>query len=432
MAVVGFGVLFVGILSPEIAAASTATLLIFVLPVAVAQPAGAVGPRLLGWALAGVVGIAASMVLWPTPWHDDLRRRLAATVSALAKLAAARADGSPDPEAQSTVSLELSRLRKQFAATPYPPTGAARSAVALAKLVGRVEWVAGDATQSNEGANTRQMPSVRGLTETVAETLRRCAALICDDHAYPVNDPTLVHALEEITRELDNRIGAETAAEVSNLIDPEADGGEYGFADADGALAEVQQPGIASSLDPGFRARAMGLATVMVADATLEAAGAPSLGEQRMSADETPSLQSWRRLASHLSFRSVWFRNAVRGGAGLALAVAVVEITDVVHGFWVVLGTLSVLRSNALGTGATALRAVSGTAVGFVVGSAIMIGVSDHTVLLWVLLPLAVLVSGAAPSMISFAAGQGGFHGGSDHPLQHHRAHRLEGRPDED
>jgi hypothetical protein len=71
-----------------------------------------------------------------------------------------------------------------------------------------------------------------------------------------------------------------------------------------------------------------------------------------------------------------------------------------------VLGTLSVLRSNALGTGATALRAVSGTAVGFVVGSAIMIGVSDHTVLLWVLLPLAVLVSGAAPSMISFAAGQ--------------------------
>jgi uncharacterized membrane protein YccC len=95
MAVVGFAVLFVGILSPEIAAASTATLLIFVLPVAVAQPAGAVGPRLLGWALAGVVGIAASMVLWPTPWHDDLRRRLAATVSALAKLAAARADGSP-------------------------------------------------------------------------------------------------------------------------------------------------------------------------------------------------------------------------------------------------------------------------------------------------------------------------------------------------
>ncbi len=38
-----------------------------------------------------------------------------------------------------------------------------------------------------------------------------------------------------------------------------------------------------------------------------------------------------------------------------------------------------------------------------------MIGVGGHPVALWVLLPLAVLVSGAAPSMISFAAGQAGF-----------------------
>ena len=38
-----------------------------------------------------------------------------------------------------------------------------------------------------------------------------------------------------------------------------------------------------------------------------------------------------------------------------------------------------------------------------------MIGVSDHAVLLWALLPVAVLISGVAPSMISFAAGQAGF-----------------------
>ena len=51
------------------------------------------------------------------------------------------------------------------------------------------------------------------------------------------------------------------------------------------------------------------------------------------------------------------------------------------------------LRSNALGTGATALRAVGGTALGFVAGSVIMIGVADHLALLWALLPVAVLVS---------------------------------------
>ena len=146
---------------------------------------------------------------------------------------------------------------------------------------------------------------------------------------------------------------------------------------------------------------------------------------------QLPPVCSWRRIISHLSFRSVWFRNAVRGAVGLALAVAVVEVTDVEHGFWVVLGTLSVLRSNALGTGATALRAVGGTAVGFVIGSAIMIGVGGHTAVLWVLLPLAVLVSGVAPSMISFAAGQAGVHPGGGHPVQHHRPQRLEGGADQ-
>jgi uncharacterized membrane protein YccC len=410
MAVVGFVVLFVGIVSSEVASASTATLLLFVLPVAVAQPAGAVGSRLLGWALAGAGCITACMVLWPTPWHDNLRRRLAATVSAVAELAAAHAEELADADAQSAVSRELLLLRDEFATTPYPPTGAAKSAVALTKLVGRVEWAAGNAALVSEGALVRPTPAVLRMTETAAETLRRSASLICDGHAHPVHDPAVVHALEEASRELDDLIGDEIATELSELIDPEPDGAHAGLAEAGRELGQVQPAGLASSLDPGFGARALGFASLMVADATLEAAGAHAPGERGVGeADEAAALQTWRRLVSHLSFRSVWFRNAVRGAAGLALAVAVVEITDVEHGFWVVLGTLSVLRSNALSTGATALRAIGGTAVGFILGSAIMIGVGGHTVLLWVLLPLAVLVSGVAPSMISFAAGQAGF-----------------------
>ena len=175
--------------------------------------------------------------------------------------------------------------------------------------------------------------------------------------------------------------------------------------------SDVARPGgIASALDPSFGVRALGIATAMVADATLEAAGAQAVGDSRMGAiDDSSSQLLWRRFLTHFSFHSVWFRNAVRGAAGLALAVAVVEITNVEHGFWVVLGTLSVLRSNALGTGATALRAVAGTAVGFVVGSVLMIAIGGQGVALWVVLPLAVLVSGVAPSMVSFAAGQAGF-----------------------
>ncbi len=83
MAVVGFGVLFAGIESPQAATASTAALLLFVLPVAVAEPPGEVGPRLIGWGFAAAFCVAACMLVWPTPWHDDLRRRLSATISAV-------------------------------------------------------------------------------------------------------------------------------------------------------------------------------------------------------------------------------------------------------------------------------------------------------------------------------------------------------------
>ena len=213
---------------------------------------------------------------------------------------------------------------------------------------------------------------------------------------------------DEVER-LGASVGAQRDTELSRLLevdDEESGAEEPRLSDEH----EVLPDHFASMLDPGLHVRTLGIITEMVADATLAAAGAETAVDQRLGTGEDSAPRTfWRRFSSHLSVHSVWFRNAVRGAAGLALAVAVVEVTDVSHGFWVVLGTLSVLRTSALGTGATALRAVAGTAVGFVVGSAIMIGVSDHTVLLWVLLPPAVLIAGAAPAVISFAAGQAGF-----------------------
>jgi uncharacterized membrane protein YccC len=421
MAVVGFAVLFVGIVAPQAASASTAALLLFVLPVAVAGPAGAVGPRLVGWAIAGAFCIPSCLLIWPTPWHDELRRHVSAAISAVGRLVLATARDGSDPEARAAVTSALAQLRDRFRGTPYPPTGAVGGAIALAKLVGRVEWVAGSASRLNResasvSAASVSAASVRSVIEKAAETLRLSASLICDGGGYPVDDPALVREVQAATRDLDHVIDHELDAEVSALLDPniplrrEVDALTGATADTGEGAPESGHDGVATWLDPSFHARGLGIATEMVSDAALEAAGAQAVGDRRLGS--TPESTAWTvrtRLATHLSFRSVWFRNAVRGGAGLALAVAVVEITDVEHGFWVVLGTLSVLRSNALGTGATALRAVGGTAVGFVLGSLIMVGVANHTALLWVLLPIAVLVAGVAPSVISFAAGQAGF-----------------------
>lgn len=424
MGAVGFVVLFAGILSPLAATAATAALLTFVLPVAVAAPASQIGYRLLGWTLASAASITACLFLWPPPWHEILRRRLADATEATARLIRAWARGDTDPGPKREVSEAVRRLRTQFAGTPYPPTGAASSAVALAKLVGRVEWVAissallaGD-EHSADPRYARARAQAATVMESASDTLVKAARLISDSEAHPVTDRASIDALHDANRHLDALVDDELASDLAALSDTEVVAPGEGAAPegrapnaGDGLVDAGERATIAGNeLDPGFRARGLGIVVGMVADAALAASGAHPAADRRVQAMRESTAQNLgQRVRSHLSLRSVWLRNAVRGAIGLALAVGVVELTAVQHGFWVVLGTISVLRSNAFGTGATALRAIGGTAIGVVVGSAVMIGVGDNTVLLWVSLPLAVLIAGIAPSMISFVAAQAGF-----------------------
>jgi hypothetical protein len=249
------------------------------------------------------------------------------------------------------------------------------------------------------------------VREAASDTLSKAARLISDGEAHPVTDRASIVAVQEANRHLDALVEAELATDLATLADEEAvPSGEEAVRGGSGRGADDSDSIAGNELDPGFRARGLGIVVGMLADAALRASGAQPADDRRVqSMAESTALNLGQRARSYLTFRSIWFRNAVRGAVGLALAVGVVELTDVQHGFWVVLGTISVLRSSALGTGATALRAIGGTAIGVVVGSAIMIGVGDNAVLLWVLLPIAVLIAGVAPSMISFVAGQAGF-----------------------
>src|SRR5207237_9253539 len=53
--------------------------------------------------------------------------------------------------------------------------------------------------------------------------------------------------------------------------------------------------------------------------------------------------------------------------------------------------------------------ALAGTAVGIVVGAALVIAIGTHEQVLWAVLPVAILLAAYAPRAISFAAGQAGF-----------------------
>src|SRR5207237_8532673 len=107
----------------------------------------------------------------------------------------------------------------------------------------------------------------------------------------------------------------------------------------------------------------------------------------------TAAARAARRVSSvataahtHASIRSVWFVNSLRGAVALGAAVAVADLGSVQHGFWVVLGTLSVLRTNAASTGATAQRALAGPALGFVVRGVLLLAIGSGSIGLGVVL----------------------------------------------
>jgi uncharacterized membrane protein YccC len=172
---------------------------------------------------------------------------------------------------------------------------------------------------------------------------------------------------------------------------------------------------LVSALDPSFRAQELSFAVTQVArNIDLTASAERRSWWQRFSGRQPtgvggPLAAAHERATAHFDLQSVWLHNSVRGAVGLGLAVLVANKTGVQHSFWVIFGTLSVLRSNALNTGQFIARGILGTGIGFVIGAVVLAIIGTNTTVLWILLPLAVLFAGIAPAVISFLAGQAAF-----------------------
>jgi uncharacterized membrane protein YccC len=409
MAVVAFVILFAGVASPAAATGATAALLTFVLPVTIPAAPSEILPRLAGWLLAGAVCIPACLLVWPPPGRDDLRRKLGTSARALADVVAAHGRGERAAERTREALGALRALRATFESTPYSPTGPGRADSSLCGLVGRMEWVGAEA-MGHHAASTPvlDLPAVRAVYGAVAAMLGAVADVVTDRGPGGPARADAVRALEDAAGELTS-VRAMAYESAVHWIDEE--GPSPAAVDGD---ADVLAVGELIALDPTLHTRVLGLAAELTAQAALRVAGVDAGGSghgpRRVLARLRATAQGLRAVVvAHTSMRSVWLRNSLRGAAGLALAVFVVEVARVDHGFWVALGVMSVLRSHAMGTGATAGRALLGTVAGFVVGAVVMLALGSHTALLWAVLPVAVLFAGYAPSVISFAAGQAGF-----------------------
>jgi uncharacterized membrane protein YccC len=379
---VTFAIFFAGIGGPNAASGSTAAMFAYVLPVASAGGAATIPSRLEGWLLASAAGTIAVLLLSPRAPGSRLRAAAADLAGELAsRVRAAAAGEATKPEAMKAAK---ERLQAAFTAAPFRPTGLATADQALSSLVQMLEW---GATQANDAFDghidlTKSCPADRDL-------LRTAAGLFDDTHALLAGqaaDPDF--AALEAARE-------KSAARLRELS------GRTGEPDSRIAAAQaVHAQSIAA------------VARETTADALI-ASGRGSVDATVQTLVNTSGVAGLARAIAlvrrHATFRSVWFLNSLRGSVAVAAAVAVADLSGVQHGFWVVLGTLSVLRTSAGSTGQTAWRALAGTVVGFVVGAALLIGIGTNPDALWAVLPVAVLVAAYAPGTTPFVVGQAAF-----------------------
>ena len=396
--IVVFCVLFAGVIGPNAASAGIAALMAFVLPAASPGTLDMIPSRLAGWWMASIVGTIAVLLLSPKSPGAALRTAAARCASTLADGLAVAMRGEDVAESRQKALTAKLDLLATFTATPYRPTGLAAADQALANLVGLLEWCT--VTICDELAEFHDLSTVdeveRALLLETRTALTDIGAMLRDEPAQPDLDrleSRLSASMKRLHELRGDTEGYREAVHLSFHARTVAVAVHTAMADAMIA-AHRADPAIVS----GGRRRWYG--SVMPTDDDV------TMRERKL----LPALTSAASVVTrHASLRSVWFLNSTRGAVAVAAAIAIADLTGVQHGFWVVLGTLSVLRSNASGTGATALRALLGTAIGFVVGAALLLVIGTGAGALWIALPIAVLIAAYSPGALPFAVGQAAF-----------------------
>ena len=402
---VAFSIYFAGSAGPNAAAGVTGCLFAWVLPIASVGGTAVLLPRLEGWWLASAAGTLAVLLLSPRPPGDRLRAQAAKLAGLLGDRVDAAVQGTATDASAAATHVAGHELMNAFVATPYRPTGLAAADQGLANLTHMLDW-----------CNSLVLDASDGHLELAAAPAPDRELLILSGHG--LRQVAAVMSGQQASLDAES-VWRGRLASAQSLKAPAGDPesairrAHYGY--------HAQAIGMATAAAMGEARVAARLATPAQIAAQRRRWVSTDLPEESESARPGGRLSAaqaaWTGIATrtlgtvstHARLRSVWFRNSARGAVALAAAVAVAKVLDVQHGFWVVLGTLSVLRTSAAATGATALRALLGQIAGFAIGAALLVGIGTSPAALWIAFPLAVLVAAYTPGTAPFAAGQAAF-----------------------
>jgi uncharacterized membrane protein YccC len=331
-------------------AAQTGMLLAFIVATAVPGPSSSIPARVGSFVLAGVISTLAAVFLWPRFERVPLRKQAAQACLAVADLVDALHPGGDAAELQPRIDAARQAeqaARRAYVATAKRPAGPARRDRAFAQLLIELQRMVDIVERpffQHRAAITPRLAEGDRLKASVVAALRSSADVItggAPPNIRAVDDARRAH------REALNR-WASLELRAGRPADQVLDG-----------------------LDVDHTLRVIAYLTIALgSNAIITAGGRPqdqvSLPVSVSTHDGVVGalIRLLETVRTHLDPSSTVVQSSLRVAVGLAIAVTAANRLGLQHGFWVVLGTLQVLRSNALGTGRTTVQAIGAVVVG--------------------------------------------------------------------
>lgn len=381
MFLVGFAISFSRIYGGYVAAANLGMLLSFVIAVTIPASPDVIPARVGGWAMAGLISTAAAVALWPRFERVKTNRLAAQALLAVADLVEGMRPGAGDGDflrLKDTARAAVQEARHAYAVMGKRPIAPARRDRAFIQMLIELERIVDIIEHPFNEDRSAARPALPEGDQLVGSVV---AALCASAGVLKGGATPDLHAIE--VARLQHRAALDRwAAEQLRAGRP------------------IEQ--VLDGLDVDDTLRVVSYVTFTLGRHAITAAGA------KLDASDT-ALDALRAIRTHLGSPSTVLQGSLRVAIGLALAVFVARTLDLSHAFWVVLGTIQVLRSNALGTGRTIVSAVAGNAIGVVVGGLFALLAGSEPAVMWIAFPFTVFVAAYAATTIGFMLSQAAF-----------------------
>ena len=399
MLVVGFAIAYAGVGGPRVVGAANGLQLLYILPSFPPYLPDALGSRLMGLIIAVGLLAIADRVLWPPPVPTPFRHRLAAAIHAVrdrlvallesddVRLSPAQSDAQSDTGG--AIGLRLSRI------PPLErPTGP-----------GRRDRAAMEATTILHGLESR----VAALTELKKQS-QGAAAHAQGMRLLSVTAQSLDQSAEALDRPPDGGGPDPDATRVDSALSEYVQWREaLSHTTAVDRVVRMRLRFAVAAEELSVWTRDLAVTVRIMKGKRVPETSRTSIAEPFWYANRSALWLWFMRFRGHFTPRSVFFQNATRLAVGLATARLAAGVLDLSHGFWMLLATLTLMRTSVATTRAAVVPAFLGTVAGGLVAALVLAVAGADSTVYEVAFPFVMVLALAAGPLAGPIAGQAMF-----------------------